>query len=80
MKTILHPTQPSANEKFIRMMIGTIKENGVYGFPDRNAIFTKKSGKFYGHQSDIDSVKDLVSQDFYYLHFGNIDELQVTNE
>jgi hypothetical protein len=80
MKTILNPSQPSANEKFIRMMIGTIKENGVYGFPDRNAIFTKKSGKFYGHQSDIDSVKDLVSEDFYYLHFGNIDELQVTNE
>ena len=80
MKTILTPSQPSANEKFIRMMIGTIKENGVYGFPDRNAIFTKKSGKFYGHQSDIDSVKDLVSEDFYYLHFGNIDELQVTNE
>jgi hypothetical protein len=22
----------------------------------------------------------LVSEDFYYLHFGNIDELQVTNE
>ena len=80
MKTILNPSQPSANEKFIRMMIGTIKENGVYGFPDRNAIFIKKSGKFYGHQSDIDSVKDLVSEDFYYLHFGNIDELQVTNE
>lgn len=80
MKTILNPSQPSANEKFIRMMIGTIKENGVYGFPDKNAIFTKKSGKFYGHQSDIDSVKDLVSEDFYYLHFGNIDELQVTNE
>jgi hypothetical protein len=80
MKTILNPSQQSANEKFFRMMIGTIKENGVYGFPDKNAIFTKKSGKFYGHQSDIDSVKDLVSEDFYYLHFGNIDELQVTNE
>jgi hypothetical protein len=37
-------------------MIGTIKENGIYGFPDRNAIFTKKLGKFYGQKSDIDAV------------------------
>lgn len=76
MKTTLSPSQQTANEKFFRMMIGTIKENGIYGFPDRNAIFTKKSGKFYGQKSDIDAVKDLVSEDFHYLHFGNIDDLQ----
>lgn len=77
MKTTLSPSEQSANEKFFRMIIGTIKENGIYGFPDRNAIFTKKSGKFYGHQSDMNAVKDLVSDDFYYLNFGNIDDLQI---
>ena len=77
MKTTLSPSEQSANEKFFRMIIGTIKENGIYGFPDRNAIFTKKSGKLYGHQSYMDAVKDLVSDDFYYLTFGNIDDLQI---
>ena len=77
MQTTLSPSEQSANEKFFRMIIGTIKENGIYGFPDRNAIFTKKSGKLYGHQSDMDAVKDLVSDDFYYLNFGNIDDLPI---
>lgn len=76
MKTVLHPDQKEANEKFFRMMIGTIKENGIYVYPDRNAIFTRKMGKFYGNQSDIDAIRDLVSEDFFYLYFENLDELQ----
>lgn len=76
MKTLLTPDQKNANEKFFRMLIGTIKENGVYGYPDANAVFTKKMGKFYGNQSDIDAIRDLVSDDFFYIYFQNIDELE----
>jgi hypothetical protein len=76
MKTVLIPDQKEANEKFFRMMIGTIKENGVYGYSDGNAVFTKKMGKFYGNQSDIDAIRHLVSDDFFYIYFQNIDELE----
>lgn len=76
MKTLLTPDQKNANEKFFRMLIGTIKENGVYGYADGNAVFTKKMGKFYGNQSDIDAIRDLVSDDFFYIYFENIDELE----
>ena len=62
MKTVLTPDQKEANEKFFRMMIGT--------------IFTRKMGKFYGNQSDIDAIRDLVNDDFFYIYFENLDELQ----
>jgi hypothetical protein len=77
MKTVLIPDQKEANEKHFRMMIGTINENNCYGLPDRNAVFMKKNGKFYGNQSDIDAIRDLVSDDFFYIYFENIDELEL---
>lgn len=79
MTTLLIPDQKPANEKFFRMMIGTIKENGIYGYADGNAVFTKKMGKFYGNQSDIDAIRHLVSDDFFYLYFENIDELEAVD-
>lgn len=77
MMTHLDSNHKEANEKFFRLVIGTTNENNVYGLAERNAVFTKKNGKFYGNQSDIDAIRDLVSDDFFYIYFENIDELEL---
>jgi hypothetical protein len=57
------------NEIFFSNVILTLKENGIYGFPDAGSVFIKKDGKLSGTPKDLDTVKHLVSPEFFLRYF-----------
>ena len=57
------------NEIFFINVISTLNENGVYGFPNAGSMFIKKDGKLSGTVKDLETVKHLVSPEFFQRYF-----------
>ena len=57
------------NEIFFKNVISTLNENGVYGFPNAGSMFIKKDGKLSGTVKDLETVKHLVSPEFFQRYF-----------
>ena len=57
------------NEIFFMNVISTLNENGVYGFPNAGSMFIKKDGKLSGTVKDLETVKHLVSTEFFLRYF-----------
>lgn len=57
------------NEIFFMNVISTLNENGIYGFPNAGSMFIKKDGKLAGTVKDLETVKHLVSPEFFHKYF-----------
>jgi hypothetical protein len=62
--------QIEANEQFFLKMLKLLNDGGIYVFPEANAVFKKHYGVFYAmNPPNLDSIKDLVSEDFKKQYF-----------
>lgn len=63
-----------ANEEFCDHLLHVIKDNGKWGWPDQQVIFTVRSGKFLGNAAALDKAQQIVSPEYFKKHFGILKE------
>ena len=61
--------QLKANEEFCDHLLTVIKENGKWGWPDQQVIFTVRGGKFYGDAAALAKVRCIVSEKYFKNNF-----------
>ncbi len=67
--------QIKANEEFCDHLLQVIKENGKWGWPDQQVIFTVCGGKFLGEPAALEKAKQIVSADYFKKYFGILKEV-----
>lgn len=63
------PEQIAQNESFFKSVLNSVKEGGIFIYPDAGAVFKKVAGKLTGTQDELTKVKDLVTPEFLKNHF-----------
>lgn len=53
------------NTYWFEMILSSIKENGVYIWPDTNGKYTMKNGKFHASKKEIDLMKKITLPSFH---------------
>lgn len=58
-----------ANEEFCDHLLRVVKENGTWGWPDQQAVFVVRSGKFHAAPEDLKKVQQIVSPEYFKKNF-----------
>lgn len=62
-------------EKHLRLMLSSTKDGDVVDFPQGNIKFMKKGERLYATIPDIVKIQNMVYDNFFDDHIGNIDNL-----
>lgn len=62
--------QIKANEEFCDRIIQTMKENGVWGWPDEQVCFVIRNGKIWGDEEALEKISRIVSKEYFNKKFG----------
>lgn len=66
--------QIKANEEFCDHLLRVIKDNGNWGWPDQQVIFTVRSGKFLGTPAALEKARGIVSEKYFKNNFEILKE------
>ena len=66
--------QIKANEEFCDHLLRVIKDNGKWGWPDQQVIFTVRGGKFLGDPAALEKAQQIVSPSYFKKNFGILKE------
>ena len=58
-----------ANEEFCDHLLKVVKNHGTWGWPDQQAVFIVRGGKFYAAAKDLDKVQQIVSPEYFKKNF-----------
>lgn len=58
-----------ANEEFCDHLLKVIKNRGTWGWPDQQAVYTIRDGKFYGDAAALKKVQQIVSPEYFKKNF-----------
>lgn len=58
-------SQKLENEKYFTMVIYSLKEGGIYIWPDANESYTIKGGKLIGSKTAIRKMKEITTPSFH---------------
>ncbi len=59
----------NANEEFCDHLLRVVKDNGTWGWPDQQAIYVIRGGKFYGDPAALKKVQQIVSPEYFEKNF-----------
>jgi hypothetical protein len=63
-----------ANEEFCDHLLDVIRDNGKWGWPDQQVVFTVRSRKFMGNAAALDRAQRIVSPEYFSKHFEILKE------
>lgn len=61
--------QIKANEEFFTYLLKVVKNEGIWGWPDQQEVFTISGGKILGSPAGLEKVRKIVSEKYFQNNF-----------